>query len=477
MLDGKGTLPRLVLLIAVSSAVAAWSVHAIGQDENLRYELGKRVQRYETLWESSNKETRAASTDSVERAVQEFFRLDLAGAAKSLDNAWLAMLPSPTASQRNAAAVSLAIASPLVDASQPKIAMSLQAIYPHPDPSWPSSAMVEIELTPAHRIDTAKRQSKTWPVESLPIQIEWELEGMEPGDYQLSGTIQQDGTRNSIIGTQVSVIKDKQARLQAISNWLEENKRAAKTSSLCTARLFGKQLLLADRGKNFECDLPMSSWFSEFESMVSSTPAVRPTGPNGRWQVLTDGKVEQVVRVQMPIKQTEKNTVVFAFHGAGGSENMFFETYGAGRLIELVKSRNWVVVCPRQGLTGLSIQVASMIPMLESELSLSFDHVFFVGHSMGAAQAIEQVSKSQERISAVAAIGGGGSPKKADALVEIPFFVSAGERDFGRGSAKRLSDTLKSFGCKVDYSEYRDVEHLTIVQACLDELFQFLDRQ
>ena len=156
---------------------------------------------------------------------------------------------------------------------------------------------------------------------------------------------------------------------------------------------------------------------------------------------------------------------------------MFFETYGAGRLIELAKSRNWVVVCPRQGLTGLSIQVVSMIPMLESELGLSFDRVFFVGHSMGAAQAIEQVSKSQERISAVAAIGGGGSPKKADALVEIPFFVSAGERDFGRGSAKRLSDTLKSFGCKVDYSEYRDVEHLTIVQACLDELFQFLDRQ
>jgi predicted esterase len=413
----------------------------------------------------------------VEGAVQEFFRLDLAGAAKSLDNAWLAMLPSPSASKRNSAAVSLSIASALVEASQPKIAMTLQAIYPQPDPNWPDSATVEIELSPAHLKDSAKRQSKTWPVESLPIQIEWELEGMEPGDYQLSGTIQQDGMRNSIIGTQISVIKDKRARLQAISNWVEENKRATKTSSLCTARMFGKQLLLADRGKNFECDLPLSSWFREFESIASSTPTFRPTGPNGRWQVLTDGRVEQVVRIQMPIKQTEKHTLVFAFHGAGGSENMFFETYGAGRLIELAKARDWVVVCPRQGLTGLSIQVASMIPMLESELGLSFDRVFFVGHSMGAAQAIEQVSKSQERISAVAAIGGGGSPQKADPLVKIPFFVSAGERDFGRSNARRLRDTLNSFGCKVDYSEYKDVEHLTIVQACLDELFQFFDRQ
>ncbi len=477
MMVGKSTLLRFLLLIAMSGAVAAWRGHAIGQDENLRYELGKRVQRYETLWEASSKETRAASTDSVERAVQEFFRLDLAAAAKSLDNAWLAMLSSPTVSQRNSASVSLSTSSPLVDASQPKIAMTLQAIYPQPDPSWLGSATVEIELSPAYGIDATKRQSKKWPLQSLPIQMEWELEEMEPGDYQLSGTLQQDGMSNSIVGTQFSMIKDKQARLQAIRIWVDENKRAAKTSSVCTARMFGKQLLLADRGKNFECDLPMSSWFSEFESLTSSTPAVRPTGPSGRWQVLTDGKVEQVIRIQMPIKQTERNTLVFAFHGAGGSENMFFETYGAGRLIELAKSRNWVVVCPRQGLTGLSIQVASMIPMLESELGLSFDRVFFVGHSMGAAQAIEQVSKSQERISAVAAIGGGGSPRKADPLVKIPFFVSAGERDFGRGSAKRLSDTLKSFGCKVDYTEYKDVEHLTIVQACLDELFQFLDRQ
>jgi predicted esterase len=387
------------------------------------------------------------------------------------------MLPSPTASQRNAASVSLSTSSTLVDASQPKIAITLQAIYPQPDPNWPGSATIEMELSPAYGIDPIKRQSKKWPLESLPLKLEWELEAMEPGDYQLTGTIRKDGMSKSIVGTQVSLIKDKQARLQAISTWVDENKRAAKTSSLCTARMFGKQLLLADRGKNFECDLPMSSWFSEFESIAASNPVVRPTGPNGRWQVLTDGKVEQVVRIQMPIKQTEKNTLVFAFHGAGGSENMFFETYGAGRLIELAKSRNWVVVCPRQGLTGLSIQVASMLPMLESELGLSFDRVFFVGHSMGAAQAIEQVSKSQERISAVAAIGGGGSPRKADSLVKIPFFVSAGERDFGRSSAKRLSDTLKSFGCKVDYSEYMDVEHLTIVQACLDELFRFLDRQ
>ena len=100
---------------------------------------------------------------------------------------------------------------------------------------------------------------------------------------------------------------------------------------------------------------------------------------------------------------------------------MFFETYGAGRFIELAKTRNWVVVCPRQALSGLSISVDAMLPMLESDLGVSFERVFLVGHSMGAAQAIEQVSKSPERIAAVAAIGGGGNPRKAESLAKIPF--------------------------------------------------------
>ena len=75
----------------------------------------------------------------------------------------------------------------------------------------------------------------------------------------------------------------------------------------------------------------------------------------------------------------------------------------------------------------------------------------------------------------MAAIGGGGNARKTDAFSKIPFYVSAGERDFGRGGAKRLSESLKSFGCEVVYSEYKDIEHLTIVQASLDELFRFLD--
>ena len=465
---------KLFWTIALFVVGFQWCEEARGQDENLRYELGKRVKQYELLWESSKPEVRALSTSAMERAVQEFFRLDLIGAAKSIDDAWFEMLPAPSELKRYAASISLSSNSILVDAKEPTISLTLKELYPQPAHTWSQGAFVEVRLRSIGAIPETWK-TKEVPIQSLPMEFEWKLEGIEPGDFQVIATIHENQTIGSVNGVQISVVKDKQSRLLAIEAWVDENKRAERTSTLCTARMMGRQLLLADRPKLFECDLPYSSWFEEFESITHSPTGTQPNRPKGRWQVLTDGKVEQVVRLQMPIKPSEKTNVIFALHGAGGSENMFFETYGAGRLVELAWSRNWLVVGPRQGLTGLNIPVQKMIPMLEAELGLSFDKVFLVGHSMGAAQAIEQVSRSQERITAVAAIGGGGNALKTEALVKIPVYVSAGERDFGRGGAKRLSESLKSFGCEVIYSEYKDVEHLTIVQACLDELFRFLD--
>jgi len=465
---------KLLLTIALLIVGFAWSGEVVGQEENLRYELGKRVRSYELQWESSSPESRALSTEAMERAVQEFFRLDLTGAAKSIDDAWFAMLPAPSELKRYAASLSMASAEILVDAKSPTLTLTLKELYPQPPHTWAQRAYLEIHLRSDSTIPKTL-QTKKVPIQSLPMEIEWKLEGVAPGDFQVSATIHENEMIGSIHPVQISVVKDKLDRIQAIESWVEVNKRAARTSTLCTTRMMGRQLLLANRSKPFECDLPFSSWFQEFESMAFALRDSQPRRPNDRWQVLTDGKVEQVLRLQMPIKPAEKTTVIFALHGAGGSENMFFESYGAGRLIELARSRNWLVVCPRQGLTGLNIPVQAMIPMLEKELGLSFDKVFLVGHSMGAAQAIEQVSRSQERITAVAAIGGGGNARKTEALAKIPFYVAAGERDFGRGGAKRLSESLKSFGCEVVYSEYKDVEHLTIVQACLDELFRFLD--
>ena len=199
---------------------------------------------------------------------------------------------------------------------------------------------------------------------------------------------------------------------------------------------------------------------------------------------LSRGKGTQIVRLEVPDLSegdaSKKRPVLIALHGAGGSENMFFETYGAGRLVSLSRERGWIVVSPRQSMLGfggggLGLDVRSILEVLETVLPIDRERVFLVGHSMGAAQAIAQVSKSPEEIRGVAALGGGGSVRDSAPLRRIPFWVGAGDRDFGKAGAKGLSQQLKRLGCEATYREYADVEHMVIVQAALDDVFAFFD--
>jgi len=74
-------------------------------------------------------------------------------------------------------------------------------------------------------------------------------------------------------------------------------------------------------------------------------------------------------------------------------------------------------------------------------------------------------------------LGGGGSVRSSEAIKNIPFFVAAGERDFGKPRAKALASQLQGLNCSVEYREYPNVEHMVIVQAALDELFEFFDKK
>ena len=195
---------------------------------------------------------------------------------------------------------------------------------------------------------------------------------------------------------------------------------------------------------------------------------------------LSRGRATQVVRMEVPEYDVsapkKKLPVLIALHGAGGSENMFFQTYGAGRLVDLGKERGWLVVSPRQTMTGLGLDVPQMLEALAEHLPVDPQRVMLIGHSMGAAQAMSQVSKHPESVSMVAALGGGGAVRDTEPLRKIPFYVAAGERDFGKPRAKALSQQLQRIGASVEYGEFTDVEHMVIVQAALDDVFAFFDR-
>ena len=61
-----------------------------------------------------------------------------------------------------------------------------------------------------------------------------------------------------------------------------------------------------------------------------------------------DEVAADVVRVQVPrdMKKGQSVPLVLALHGAGGSENMFFDGYGDGKVARLCAERGWLLAAP-----------------------------------------------------------------------------------------------------------------------------------
>jgi poly(3-hydroxybutyrate) depolymerase len=184
------------------------------------------------------------------------------------------------------------------------------------------------------------------------------------------------------------------------------------------------------------------------------------------------------VRLYIPPIQDETKPLplVVALHGAGGSENMFFDGYGDGAIVRLCRRRGWLLVAPRSGMLGAA-PVDELLDALVAELPVDRTRVFLVGHSMGAAQAVSIAAHRPERYAAVAALGGGGRfGKTSDAFRALPFFIGVGTDDFLLRGAQELKQALERAGtARVEVREYDKIEHLAIVQVALGDVFAFFD--
>jgi len=414
------------------------------QSPDQRYQLGRRLTRFEQQWQLADNTTRARTTSAMQSAVSSFFSLQLDVATSKLDEAWLIALGTDREllQERVSDTSWFVRTSPLLQDSKATTRhFRLERVPKQQNTELPDGAVPKGGLTLRIEILNADDNSvceEQRVVEASQLSWEWTTGPLAEGDYRVHATLQQEGKAIDIIANRFSVIAESDTRLAAIRN----PKALLQDYEFLTDDSHSIRELLAQRSK--------SSY----------------------WLQLGRGKSKQYVRFQSPNPLTVGPLVV-AYHGAGGSENMFFESYGAGGLIDLCMRNGWLVVSPRQTLLGTGMELDALLDELQEHLPFDPSRVFVVGHSMGAAQAIAQVSKHADRVRAVAAIGGGGSPTKTDALTKLPFFVAAGEKDFGLPRAKALAATLKNYGAKVDFEEVKDVEHMVIVQAVLSEIEQF----
>lgn len=445
-----------------------------------RYELGKRVVRFERAWQTATSDHRAASVPAMNSAVRSFFSLDPKQAAEHVDHALMDVtaVESPSGLLKYCLSRRVAIRDLLADTTRRQLQIKISQFY---DPGVAGFDLATLRLKVRRssgqivgqkEIELSRAVSGfTWPLET------------DEGDFRLECTVEDQGITIPLEPVMFSRVDRLDRRLEALE--LPSPDALGHTDETCRAtnRDAVKRLTSLHNALVPECDLPACRIlrFNERLLEADTAPAgvVASLAAEGDvWMTLSrDGK-QVAVRLRAPSNlQRGKLPVLFLFHGAGGSENMFFETYGAGRAVQLAMERGWLVVAPRQSFSGLPLNCLEQVEILEQYFLIDPQQVYLLGHSMGAAQVVRQVATagSHAQIRAAAALGGGGQPAESVAIARIPWFIAAGKQDFGRPMALALADRLKSLEADVRYREYENVEHLVIVQAALDDVFRFFD--
>jgi predicted esterase len=453
------------VVAARAALIAALAVAAPAAQVG-RYDLAQRLKPFEAAFAAADREGRARCRPHLEAAVRAFFGLDFAGGARALDAATFAARSAqpPDPGESFAAASGLQLDRRLCDAAALAVGFALRADYDCAAKP-PENALLRLRIGD---------RARDFAIGTLPLAGELGLAGLGPGDHLLTVEIIA-GERALLARTQLlSLASDLDVRLErlrAAADALEPT-----TTERATLRALARQCAALTRRRSPETDVPGAALLAEAEALLDTIPAnaqVYDHRRAGDWRLHVVAGTDIVpLRLLVPpgLAAQAPRPLLIALHGAGGSENMFFEGYGNGAIVEAARTRGWLLVAPRNGGGDLG----ALIDALAARYPIDRARVSVIGHSMGGAQAVAAVARAPEQFAAAAVLGGGGTVRRAD-LSRVRFFVGAGEHDFGRRGAERLRDDLRDRAATVRWELYPEVEHLAVVQAALADVFTWLD--
>ena len=481
MIRSPSATHRLIWLTtaALAGALVSPILSAPARAETPRAELGKRLRRFEIAWQKADGERRAAAVAPMTAAVRSFFTLQLQAAARHLDGAWYAVRPgdAPDPAERAAIATAVTATPLLADTTAETLSLAFEPLYEVERDVAAAPSRLRLSIVDGAGETRAQRQGDWAETGGM---IQWQTGPLPAGDLTLvvEWLDEQESIEITRIGlSRVERLRERLDALATAANtWPEATPPTVRATVAALLPLFKA---LAD-GRGQETDFPAARLlrFAEGLRAGAGLPAdtIREAARSGDlWLTLSTGRGEVPVRLRAPADAAGPLPVLFLHHGAGGSENMFFDTCGAGRAAALGIERGWLVVAPRQGLFGLALDVEEMLELLGDSFEIDTSRVFLVGHSMGAGQVAKQVGLHPETVAAAVALGGGAAAPAGEKAKQVPWLVAAGAADFGRPGAAALAKRLEAAGATVDFREYPDVEHMVIVQAALDDVFRFLD--
>jgi predicted esterase len=449
-----------------------------------RYELGRRLRRFEFEWDKvEDVSARTKASLSLKAAVNAFFSFRLGEAGKAIGEAQFALRKGqePTEVERWAESLVVRPEGRLIDASTTELPVTIAFFYTT-TLSKPEGASIRLSL------EGSAGSTVEAPIVALPMTLSLPLKQPGAGDHVLKPELVV-GNQVIPLGPQtISLADNLDDRIIALKKvmdaWpddpdsLTTDGESAKGQLRLVESLAAKQTL--------EADFPAFQILANLEDQTAAAdqndPYLGQSRPGQFWVTLITKSGRKVpARIFVPelskadIEKGKAMPLVVALHGAGGSENMFFETYGHGAIVDRCRERGWLLIAPRSTAFG-GVPVAEVVDALAKIYPIDMDKVMLVGHSMGAGQAVAAGSSTPSKFAAVAALGGGGLIRPSTNLKALPFFVGVGTEDFAQDDASALADRLKKAEvANVIYREYPEIEHLAIVQVALADVFKFFD--
>jgi predicted esterase len=444
-----------------------------------RYELGRRLHDFEVVWDekAADPVARKRAVPLVSQAVDKFFQFDIPAVVRLANEARHA-LESPDrapAAVRWADGLQVLPKTRMVDATAADLTVLVKPFY---------KTGLAAPKAPVLRARIGNGKAVEAPLDVLPAAVKVPIKdvpGTPSADFKLTAEILSGDT---VLATRVIGV----ARVERLAERVAAVRKAAKAvpnppETIEQATLVHLASLIDElvRGNALETDYPASRLVFGGERLAQvKEPYYNPSRPGEFWLAVPTGKTASVIRVRIPPKLDPAKPVpiLFALHGLGGSENIYFDGYGNGLVPKLASERGWLVVATRVGGSfagGAAPDVPAILDALAKRYPIDAKRVYLIGHSMGAAQAAALAQQNPGRFAAVAALGGGGRVAKPEAVKGVPFFVGCGKQDFALAGARALHQALAEAKAAVTFREYDDVEHMLIVREAAADVFEFFD--
>lgn len=392
-----------------------------------RYEMGERLKWLESQW-LATKDTvkRSEAVKHVSSAVAAFFSMRTSDACRALDNA-RAVLEG-----RGPGAADAIALRPSERVFAPGETAAILQFWAYEPPVSSLTIRIKNQTLSARRGET------------MTISISPDELPRVDGDVAIEAEV---GGRRQFV--RFSIVRDFEDRLGKLKN---------SASRMARELAEGIEAASNDQAETF---LPIARMLQDAEAL----DAGRLT-PGDVEEVLYAKQANTVLRAWVPKSAPKEATVVIALHGAGGSENLFFEGYGAGLAVQEAKKRGWVFLSPR----ATPSAARDALKWLEEVRGIQPKRLFVMGHSMGGGLALGTGELKPTAI-ALFAPAARSIPEN---LSRTPIFLAVGKQEMMmlRTGALGLAETVKKQG---EFKEYDPCEHLMIVAEALPDAYRFFD--